>query len=282
MRQIYILFLFSALLFGQESRETVSNYWIIENPIELVIFNQYEQRLTEPEKSRLPQYSAWQILDEDHVFSDQYTHTVKTRLNRQVFYIQLSDDSEPVNADMAGNIEKIRNARIQGDTVRIKSSNQLSLQSGANKNSLIEGMLIERIFRYQNKYFCKDIAGNISGWMSGNGQSGWEIYIPDNLNLVLENQIFIRIDKIISSYNTRLDKLFSFLNDHYGVLKSSPRWIVEKSPEFLKYNLIPQTYQNRFPDSQTYLIQELEDLLYGSIYSLSATDGQIIIHKSSN
>jgi hypothetical protein len=282
MRQIYILFLFSALLFGQESRETVSNYWIIENPIELVIFNQYEQRLTEPEKSRLPQYSAWQILDEDHVFSDQYTHTVKTRLNRQVFYIQLSDDSEPVNADMAGNIEKIRNARIQGDTVRIKSSNQLSLQSGANKNSLIEGMLIERIFRYQNKYFCKDIAGNISGWMSGNGQSGWEIYIPDNLNLVLENQIFIRIDKIISSYNTRLDKLFLFLNNHYGDSKSSPRWIVEKSPEFLKYNLIPQTYQNRFPDSQTYLIQELEDLLYGSAYSLSATDGQIIIHKSSN
>ena len=224
----------------------------------------------------------WQILDADHVFSDAFTQTVKTRLVRQVFYIQVTDDGEPVNSDLAGEIDIIRNARSQGDTVRIKTSDRLSLQSGSRETSLMKGMLIERLFRYQNKYFCRDITGNISGWMSGNGPSNWEIYEPDKSDLVLENQIFVRVDKIFSSYNTRLDKLFSFMNGHYGASKSSPRWIVEKSPQLLKYNLTPQTYQSRFPDSQTYLIQELEDLLYGSIYSLSATDGQIIIHKSSN
>jgi hypothetical protein len=282
MRLIYFLILLTASLSGQEPRETMSKYWIIEDPSKLIIFNQYEQRLTELEKTTLPGYSAWRILEEDYAFSDQFTHTAKAGLNKKIFYIQLSDDGEPVNKDLAGEFDIIKNARILGDTVRIKTNGRLSLQSGVNQTPLIEGMLVERLFRYRNKTFGKDIAGNVSGWIVGNGPENWEIYIPDKSDLALENQIFTRVDRIVTSYNTRLDKLFSFLNSHYGNSNPSPRWIVEKSPAYLKYVLTPQTYQKRFSGSQTYLIQELNDLLYGSIYQLSATDGQIVIIRPLN
>jgi hypothetical protein len=282
MRLIYFLLLFIASLSGQEPRETMLKYWIIEDPSKLVIFNQYEQRLTELEKTTLPGYSAWRILDEDYAFSDQFTHTAKAVVNRKIYYIQLSDDGEPSNKELAGEFDIIKNARIQGDTVRIKTNGRLSMQSGVNQTSLVEGMLIERLFRYRNKTFGRDIAGNLSGWIVGNGSANWEIYIPDNSDLALENQLFARVDRIITAYNTRLDKLFSFLNRHYGNSNPSPQWIVEKSPAYLTYILTPQTYQNRFSGSQTYLFQELNDLLYGSIYQLSATDGQIVIIKSSN
>jgi hypothetical protein len=56
--------------------------------------------------------------------------------------------------------------------------------------------------------------------------------------------------------------------------------MAQESPANLQYTLQPANYMNRFSDSQSYLIQELNDLLYGSAYQLLATDGQIIIRKT--
>ena len=68
MRPIYFLFLsFPLLLFGQQEKRINSNIWIIENPSALVIYNQYEQRMSEAEKSELPKHAAWSILDENDI-----------------------------------------------------------------------------------------------------------------------------------------------------------------------------------------------------------------------
>ncbi len=275
------LLLFVVFTFELEAWSTVSEYWIIEKPTALVLYNQYEQRLTDTEKSLLPGFSAWRILENDHVMSDQFSHTIKTELDRKIFYIQISIEGEPVNVSQAGQIRTFKNARVQGDTVRIKNSGRLSLQSGDKHHDLSEGMLIQRIFHYRNKTFARDIAGKTTGWIEGNGPAHWEAYLPANSDQALEKQIFSRVDRIFKSYNKRLDKLFTYLNKQYDKSQISPQWIAEKSPLYLKYTLVPLDYRNRFSDSQSYLVQELHDLLYGSIYKLSATNGQIVISKLS-
>jgi hypothetical protein len=47
------LLLFVVFAFELEAWSTVSEYWIIEKPSALVLYNQYEQRLTDTEKSLL-------------------------------------------------------------------------------------------------------------------------------------------------------------------------------------------------------------------------------------
>ena len=127
----------------------------------------------------------------------------------------------------------------------------------------------------------KEITGNISGWIEGNGPAHWESYIPESSDLALEKQIFSRIDLIFRSYNIRLDKLFTHLNKLYNKSKASPQWHPEESPSYLKYTMEPQEYINQFSESQSYLIQELNDLLYGNAYQLHSQAGLIVISKSS-
>jgi hypothetical protein len=278
---IYFLLLFVPLLSTQENEETQSQYWIIAHPSALVLYNQYEQRISDPEKNELPEYSAWRIIEDNHVLSDQFTLTVKTELNHSIIYIQLSDEGEPLNKQQAGKIDIIKNARNQGDTLRVKTSGRVSMQRGSELIALSKGILIERLFRYRKKTFAKDISGNISGWIVGNASAHLENYIPEKSDPELEKQLYSRVDQIFISCNKRFIKLFSFLNDIYGTINPSPAWIAEKSSNYLKYTLTPSMYQSRFSQSQSFLVQELRDLLYGSMYQLSAAEGQIIILKNS-
>jgi hypothetical protein len=269
------------LCYGHEVWSTTSDYWIIENPSALIIYNNYEQKLTEIEKNLIPEFSAWQIIETDHILGDQFTNTIKTVYNRKTYFFQVTSEGKLVNRTLAGQINKIRKASAQGDTVLVIASDRLSIQRGDKRISLLEGMLIQRIFSHRNKTFVREIAGNISGWIEGKGSVFWEAYVPESSNLAFEKQIFSRIDHIFRSYNTRLDKLFTHLNRLYNKSRTSPQWRPEESPSYLKYEIRPQDYKTQFSGSQSYLVQELTDLLYGSPYQLSAINGQIIISKSS-
>ena len=233
------------------------------------------------DKSLLWEFSAWRIIEKDYILSDQFTHTIKADYNRKIYFIQLTEEGELVNSSRAGQIHKLKNARVEGDTVRIKNSGRLSLQSGESRINLAKGALIQRIFIHRKRTFAREIAGKISGWIEGNGPAHWEVYVPDNSDQALEKQLFTRVDRIVTSYNTRLDKLFTHLNKLYDQSKIPPQWRTEKSLSYLKYTIEPQEYTNRFADSQSYLIQELNDLLYGNTYQLHSQAGLIVISKLS-
>ena len=282
MRLFYFFLLsVSQLLFGQQDKQKYSDIWIIENPSELIIYNQYEQSISENEKSELPAYSAWRILDDDYILSDQFTHAIKATLNRELFYIQLTEDGDLVNGSKAGKIDIIKGARILEDTVQVSTNGKILLKVGNTSHIVSEEMLVERLFSYRKRYYARDISRDLSGWVEVDATKHWESYQPDNNNQALEMQLYRRIDNLFSSYNSRLDKLFKYLNDHYGISNPSPQWIAERSPSYLKYVLSPKKYRNKFTDSQKFLIQELNDLLYGSTYHLLASEDQIIIFKSS-
>ena len=274
---IILLIIFSFLSYGQEALSQLSDYWIIENPSALVIYNNYQQRLTETDKNQIPKFSAWRIIEQDYTLSDQFTHTVKAELNQRIYFIQLSEEATLVNNASAGKIEKYKNAHVQGDTVRIVDSNELLLQSGNKEIDLTEGMLIQRLFLYNHKTYARIITLDISGWIVGDGPAHWARYVPLNLNQKREKQLVIKIDQIIKSYNTRLDNLFTYLNKRYNESRTSPQWRSEQTSTYIRFTLVPREYENQFSASQTYLIRELNDLLYGSTYQLSASNGQILI-----
>jgi len=267
--------------FERKVSSQVSDYWIIENPSVLILYNNYQHRLTEKDKSLLPKFSAWRIIDQDLTMSDQFTHSIQTEINQKTYFIQLSDDGGLVNSALAGKIQQYRNAKVQGDTVRIIHSDRLTLRSGDRRLNLMEGMLIQRIFIYDNKTYARDLAGNMTGWIEGNGSVHWEKYRPSHSDDALKMQLFKRVDQIIKSYNNRLDKLFVYLNKRYNENRKPPQWVFDQSSPYLRYMLLPPDYTNQFSGTESYLIRELNDLLYGSNFRLSATDGQIVIRSSS-
>ena len=274
----------AALMLGIVSSVKDSNaddYLIIENPAALVIYYQYEQRLNSNAKTQLRSNSAWRILVRDQVLSDQFTHTLKVTFNQTVYYIQIDDKGYPVNQDNAGEIQKLQNVKSLGDTVQIKTSGKLSIDSGRDRFKLSHGMLLQRLFSYRGKTFVRQIGGQSSGWIVGKSSANWQIFHQEIDETLQEEKLFAQVDRIIERYNTRIEKLFIYLNNQHNLEFVAPQWVVRRSPAYLSYQFQPSDYQKQFNGSRSYLVQEVRDLLYGSAYQLNEQDSHITIRKTS-
>ena len=64
-RQGFFIPFLLLLLLIQYAKSATADFWIIENPAALLLYNRYEQRLTGIEKEQLATFSAWQILERD-------------------------------------------------------------------------------------------------------------------------------------------------------------------------------------------------------------------------
>ncbi|TFH01247.1 MAG: hypothetical protein E4H13_05440 [Calditrichales bacterium] len=273
-RILLFLAILTHAVYGDEG-----DFLIIENPAALVLYNQYEQRLSESDRAGFPSYSAWRILNENLLLSDQFTHTMKVAYDRQVYFFQVNTQGNLVNIDESGQIERIRGANLLADTIRITESNRLSLQSGFDRLPLAQGTLLQRIFTYKGRIFAGILDSRVSGWVGENATPFWQVYHPDKNELAVEQQIFSRIDKVVESYNLRFEKLFDHLNGQSVTRHAPPQWMADSAPGRLVYRISPAGYQDRFNQAQSYLIRELEDLLHGSDYSLEKDNASIVILK---
>jgi len=256
-----------------------ADYWIIEDPAALVIFNQYEQRLNSSDKSAFRRFSAWEILSRDQLLSDQYTRVARARYDQNIYYLQLTDGKNLVNHEQAGKIEIIKNVRPLSDTIRVKHSRRLRLESGKEFQELPEGMLLQRCFSYGKNIFVRELDGPLSGWLKGS-RADFEIFHIDKKAAAYEARLFDQINRIFQSYNQRLEKLFSRLNNWYNKSLPPPKWERNISSSLLIYSLQPVSYQTHFPATRAFLIQELNDLLHGSEYSLVLDEASITIRKT--
>ncbi len=276
---VFFLFFLSVFCPSGIRAET---FWIIENPSALIIYNHYEQRLTLSEKSSFQTFSAWQILSENHLLSDQFTHAVKATYKQKIYYFQQSESSEIINQQEAGSIQIINNVLILGDTIRIKQAGNLSLNTAGGQITLSGGTLLKRLFKYQNRFYVENFHHNSDGWIVLENPDMWEKYRPDTREAAYEDQLFFRITRIFDDYNQRLGKLFNYLNTKYETRHPLPRWSGEKFPSMTSYKIEPNLYRNRFNTTKSFIIQELRDLLHGSQFQVTEDQNQIIISRKSN
>jgi hypothetical protein len=256
-----------------------TEYWIIENPAALIIYNQYEQRLNPGEKSTFSAYSAWQILTASQLLSDQFTPAVKTRIDRQLYYFQLSGEGQLLNREQAGKIEIIKNASTLNDTIRLKNSKRFFMDSGQGSRQLSEGQLLIRLFQYDRRIYVRELDGQMSGWLLGGASTDYEIYQVDTKTAAYEKRLFQQADRIFQTYNRRFEKLFSYLNRRDAQSLPAPQWLGSASSAKLSYRLQPTFYHDRFPATSAFLAQELKDLLHGSDYALVVEESEILIKK---
>lgn len=277
-QSLYFLITVAGLLI-QNTRSLADEFWIIENPSALVIYDVYEQRLTGTEKSDLSSFSAWHIIENNQTLSDQFTSAVKTVYNRKTYFFQSSTDGQLAGKAGAGKIEKFIHAQTLNDTVRVIKNNRLSLKSSINRYPLAKGTVLHRIFQTKKKIYVRNLTDRVSGWVEGDSKKNWEFFRQDINETALEDRLFLQIDQIFQSYNTRFAKLFNYLNKKNQPQHPSPRWVGTASTAHLSYQIEPAVYRESFQGSQRFLLQELSDLLYGSNYGIKEDNERIIISK---
>lgn len=277
-----VVFLSFFLIMLYQTILRAETYWIIENPSALVIYNQYEQRMAESEKTALQKFSVWKILSENQFLSDQFTAITKVSLTNKIFYFQRSVNGELINYEDAGRIEILKNPKIIGDTIRIKQTNQIFLVNAEEPIGLSEGTLLKRHFKYQNRYYVEKVGNKQTGWITLPPTNFWEKYRPGSIESPPDEKILIQIENIFKTYNQRLGKLFEYLNTKYETRHPLPQWSGERFASSIRYKIKPNSYRNRFNDTQFQIIQELRDQLHGSSFQVKEDQNQIIISRESN
>jgi len=281
-RNYLVIFFTFFLPFLYHSEIRAETYWIIEDPSALIIYNQYEQRLDNSEKIAFRKFSAWKIISQKHFLSDQFTSTLKTSFRNKIYYFQRAQTGELINKANAGHIEVLRNAQVIGDTIRIKRTDHVFLVDTDERTGLSEGTLLKRRFKYQNRYYVEDLVTRKPGWIKLPNPNLWEKYQKEYQDPAPDDQILVQIDHIFHTYNSRLSKLFDYLNTKYKTRHPLPRWSSEKTVSSIRYKIEPNSYRNRFNDTQFYIMQELRDLLHGSSLQVATERNQIIISTKSN
>jgi len=139
--------------------------------------------------------------------------------------------------------------------------------------------VLHRIFQYKKNIYVLNLTDRVSGWVEGDSKNNLEVFRQDINETALENRLFLQIDQIFQSYDTRFAKLFNYLNKKNQSQHPSPRWVGTASTAQLSYQIEPAVYRRSFQGSQRFLLQELSDLLYGSNYRIKEDKEQIIISK---
>ena len=271
------------LIFVGLTEIRADTYWIIENSSALIIYNQYEQRLTDTEKSAFQNFAAWEIISEDHFLSDQFTPVIKASYKNKTYYFQRLEPGKILKEEDVGKIEILKNVKPAGDTIRVKQTDKIFLIRAGERLGLSEGTLLKCRFKYQNRFYVENMSTDQNGWITLEDQNSWEKYhVEPGKGVDYDWEIFSQVDKLVNTYNQRLGNLFDYMNAKYKTHHPLPRWSGEKTALSIRYKMEPNAYRNRFNESQFFLIQELRDLLHGSSFHVTEDQNQIIISKKSN
>jgi hypothetical protein len=275
--------LFPLPVTAQQSK-TPAEYLIVEQCDQLLIYNKYQQRITQQEKKAFVPFVPLRVVESQGILNDNYTPCMKVELDGNIFYLIKNDNSTLIGEGKLGVTQIHRNAILLMDTVQLVTNRSAVFISPdhSRRITLPPGKKLIRYFQDGNLTYVRPLATpQRFGWarldgmirvMSQQGnerESHGERGLPDK---TLE-----RITMRFKELNTVLAAIFLYFNTQSNQKKAVPQWHYIQSGENVVFLLEPKLYGPRFQESDQYVLRDLENILFGTEYAMSYTPGKIEI-----
>jgi hypothetical protein len=286
-----LAFLLTASVFfvqpaASQRSNAAAEYLIIEHNDQLLIYNKYQQRITQQEKKAFVPFVPLRVLESHSVLNDNYTPCMKVELDGSIFYLVKNDRTTLIGAGKLG-LNKIHgNVTPLQDTVQIMTERNAVLISPDNvqRAALRKGEKLIRYFQDGDLTYVRPLIAPLRfGWARLDGMiraippQGKE---RDNYtNTVIPDKTLGRIKMKFKEVNTLLANIFMYFNKQSYQKKAVPQWHSVESKRSVSYVLEPELYGSYFPESDRYLTRDLDNILLGTIYTISYTPGKIEIHQ---
>lgn len=151
------------LLFFMAYSINATQFYLIEKPSSLIIYNSYEARVND--MSIFLSYSPFEIVQKDGTLGDGISEVIKVKYLGDIYYILKDDDGNIDGAKNAGKIKTI-NTTVSNDTLVaigspvVKSGvfpGNRSVTSQLDQNAYA-------ILKYKNFYYLTNKKQTILGW----------------------------------------------------------------------------------------------------------------------
>lgn len=264
---------------------TKADYLVVERPQQLVIYNQYQQRVSPSEKSALLSDVSFRILNPNGVLGDGFTRCMKVELGGKNFFLEKDENGTLLGADGAGARQMYTAAEVLEDTIEILKTNRLVLSDmhQSRTSTLQGGDRVVRIFRLNGKVYGKLLGVNERyGWINFGDASSKDWRVVKELGLSVSDQlrkIFPLIEVRLKAVNEKLFRLYEHFNQKFSQHRQSPQWQLQRAGNTIVYVLVPDISGDRFAESSQLLGKNLEGLLLGTDLRVASSPGRLEIRS---
>jgi hypothetical protein len=280
----FILSLFTAgnLLFAAEH----ADFLLIENAEPLKIYDHYQQELTNELKKSLISSAPLQIIAPNELLGDQLTHAFHIKSGgRNDFFIINDKNGKILNREKAGELKIFRNCKIIGDSIYIKKSGIIKLNTRLGSVILPTGAKLIRFFKYRNRYYALQTSPlEQYGWIRLSVRSAWDKLeaTPENGSTAGKIPLSRMREMILTIFhkeNRLYQKYFDYFNRRTLKNLQPPQWEIEFDTERITA-FFPDSLLSQFRQSVDYAKRQVENVLMGSAYTVTMRRNQMFIGRT--
>lgn len=262
-----------------------ASFVIVERPEALVIYNRYQQLLSENEKRALVPFLPINILDERTILSDGFTPCLKGDRKGDVVFLLRDESGSLAGERAAGRITYFRNATETHDTVECLAGAITLLDPAKSRRTrLASGTLARRIFVAQGLSYVEILGSREEyGWIDFRSLAkGRDWKSIEGTGVPRSEQL----RKVIPPIKTKLNEVNEKLAELFKRLGSAasrpPRWNAEEGPAQIMCTLESELPVEQFARSSQLLAKNLETILLGTDLVVSSSPGRIEIGWTEN
>lgn len=260
-----------------------ATFILIERPSTLLLYNQYEQRLSADEKSRLAAFAPMRIIESKGLLSDGFTPCMKVEMEGTVFFIQTDGRGKPVTTSSAGRIRLYKNVAVLDDVIRLHSPKGTAFSLPNNKRStLVRGTVLNRYFADGSQVYVRPVDGSSYGWIQldpGSKYSLWSEVMPASSGPGLPRRVIAKIESRLAEVNRDLRTLYALFNTESGRGLPVPEWRIKTANDSLICSLVRDSSEGAFAASTHLLAKDFEAFLIGTDLTMVVLPRRIEIRR---
>jgi len=259
-----------------------SDFLVVEHSGRLVVYNEYQQAITESEAALLTAYVPMRILEADVLLGDGFTHCAQVEIGDRVFFLLKDAHGALAYSEPPGFQATYRNTTHLFDSVQILVRCTLQTPSNRSQSRVVSAKSrLIRIFRSKDEIYCRTTEPQPAyGWINFRGMMEGTDWIPlesaSPVEPIPTDELARRIQARIDRVNGLLSQLFERFNEQTHAHKPTPYWDVKISDRKITCSL-EQAVPHQFERSTVYLVKNIEDVVMGSGLRVSHAPGRIEI-----
>jgi hypothetical protein len=265
------------------------DYLIVENVSHLLIYDKYQQVITDQERATLPQFVPMRIASRNDLLSDGFTPCMKVEINDDVFYLIMDKDRNLIGARTIGFSKTYDHVIPLHDSIRVLTdrSVEFSTPMRTQKHFLGKGEKIIRVFLVKDWTYVQR-TGRVPafGWIALRGQREGRDWSPIKERAtagdLLPERIVREVREKIDGTNALLTRLFTYFNVRTHQNQQIPQWQVSVTDSTMTCVLYNPPPGHNFAESTMYLSRDLENSVLGTELKVFSSPGKIDIRKGDN
>jgi hypothetical protein len=273
--------LFLSFLATSGQTQTTHDFLIVQRVDGLVLYNRYQQKLTDSERGVLLPFVPMRILDRNGLLGDGFTRCMHVEVEGEMMYLLTDDSGKPIRNGPPGFERTFTGTTLLSDTVEIlRGTPAFVSPAGSTKGRLAKGDKLVRRFLGRQGTYGKILGDSPKfGWIDFSSLKegkDWKTLRGQSFSSSIPAGVAEKIRVHIGEVNRTWSDLFDYFNERAHQDRPPPSWAAEFSDTSITCTLLGAN-PDQVRQSTLYILKDIENIVLGAGLTVTHQQGRITI-----